>query len=179
MPIEYIQIGRRSVELEKFKKAVELGVSIRDVCDNLGFNSTVSSTLKNIKTKIDELGLDTSHFKPGYTISEKVESRTKEKHFELNDNNKIYYEAFKNHISEGSWRTYKATVGNFLVSIGDKDFANVSVDEILKFVGERKSSLNHLRSMMFFIAYNDINSAKEKVSKDILLWLVSGIYGDI
>lgn len=141
----------------------------------LGFNKSVGSTQKAIQEQINNLKLDTTHFKPCMYSKEYLAEKaiTSVKTFTLSKDNQQYYDSFKQTITAKSWITYKASVGNFLEFLKDKDFATISDTEIMNYVGERYNAKSHIRSMMMYIVSNDINNAKQKVSKDMLIWLIS------
>jgi len=166
-----IAIGSRSVPENQFVTAVKNSRSVRQVCDNIGFNSNVSTTLNYIKEQIANLGLDTAHFKKEYTCDHEAISERRLKTFTLSKDNEIYFEAFKASVSDTSWFTYKATVGNFLEGL-NKDFATVTPEEILSFTENKPNRNAHIRSMMIYCVNNNINDAVEKVSKQTLIWLI-------
>lgn len=173
--MEQILIGRRTVDKDTFIAAVKQSNSVRATCELLGFNKTVGSTRNAIQEQIDNLKLDTTHFKPCMYSKEYLEkvAITSVKAFTLSKDNQQYYDSFKQTITPKSWLTYKASVGNFLEFLKDKDFATTSDIEIMNYVGERYNAKAHIRSMMIYVVSNNINNAKEKISKDMLIWLIS------
>lgn len=167
-------IGRRSVTLENFVNTVKSSKRYTEVCDKLGFNSTVSTTKQAIKEKIEELQLDITHFDYKYTKSEAHEESTKNrvKQFVLSFENQIYYDSFESNMKSASFPTYKATCGNFLEQLGNKDFAIIDITDITEYTAGKKNAEAHLRSLMIYIVKNKIGGAVEKVSKDMLIWLI-------
>jgi hypothetical protein len=173
--MEMVTLGRRQIAKDDFVKAIQSSDTIAKVCDNLGFNNTVGTTRQYIRKQIDVLGIDISHFKYQGSMNQDFAKAAEKniKHFNLSADNQQYYDAFEQTIVKSSWATYKATIGNFLEQLSSKDFATVTVNEIVRFVGNRTSADAHLRSLMIFIVSNDINNAKQKVNKDMLIWLIS------
>lgn len=100
------------------------------------------------------------------------------KEFQLSHQNRIYFETFKAHMAPRSWTTYKVDVGAFLEEIGTYDFAKVTPARMRRYAEERRSSRQcrqaviHLRSLMSFIVQNDVGGAREKVSKEMVIWLL-------
>lgn len=99
------------------------------------------------------------------------------KEFEISKGNRIYYDMFLDKFEPKSRVNYKVSVGGFLSELGTYDFARVSPARINKFTekqrpGAQKNATSHLRSMMMYIVKNDINGAVEKVSKEMLIWLI-------
>lgn len=100
------------------------------------------------------------------------------KEYKLSYQNTLYYEAFKAHIAPGSWPTYKVDIGAFLEEIGTYDFVKVTPARMRRYAEERRSSRQcrqaviHLRSLMSFIVQNDVGGAREKVSKEMVIWLL-------
>ena len=173
--MEQVLIGRRSVNYPVFVDAVKTSSSVTDVCDKLGFNNTVATTRKAIKEQIQSLHLDVSHFNKPLIDTSNFQKAAEEriKAFSLSSDNQKYFDAFQTSVSEGSWWTYKATIGNFLEQLADRDFATITEQDITNYADGRKNAESHLRSLMTYIVSNDINNAKQKVSKDMLIWLIS------
>lgn len=101
------------------------------------------------------------------------------KQFIISGGNLDYYNAFLDRFDEKSRRTYKVSVGQFLEDLGPYDFAKVSPEKIRSFAdgrsaGQRRNTMSHLRSMLSFIAQNNINGAAEKVKRETLIWLLDG-----
>lgn len=100
------------------------------------------------------------------------------KEYKLSYQNALYYEAFKAHIAPGSWPTYKVDVGAFLEEIGTYDFVMVTPARIQRYADERRpvrqreQAVIHLRSMMSFLVQNDVFEAREKVRKEMVIWLL-------
>lgn len=174
--MEQVQIGRRSVDKDAFITAVKESRSLMEVTRSLGFNDTVPTTRKMIKEQIEAMELNTEHFKAGNKFTEQELAKMAQKNikaFTLSNDNQMYYDAFKATIAQGSWGTYKASIGNFMEQLKDKDFATVTEDEVETFTGNRNNPNAHIRSFMMYIVANDINNAKQKVSKDMLIWLIT------
>ena len=174
--MEQVQIGRRSVDKDAFISAVKESRSLMEVTRSLGFNDTVPTTRKMIKEQIEAMKLNTEHFKAGNRFTEQELEKMAQKNikaFTLSKGNQTYYDAFKATIAQGSWGTYKASIGNFMEQLKDKDFATVTEEEIVAFTGNRDNPNAHIRSFMMYIVSNDINNAKQKVSKDMLIWLIT------
>jgi hypothetical protein len=174
---ELLSIGRRTVNKDNFINAVQNSKNLDGVCKALDFNATVGTTRKLIREHINALQLDTTHFDRKFNI-EHTEKYTAmiERHvksFNLNENNQKYYDAFEKSINPASWATYKATIGNFLESLKDIDFATIDVDMAEDYIQGKDNRAAHLRSLMVYIVANDINDAKAKVSKDVLIWCIS------
>ena len=172
MSNEMVKIGRRTVSVDVFESAVEKSKSSKEVCLNLGFNETVGTTKAAIMKAIDELGINIDHFRKLYNVSDKVMDSRKRKQFQLNADNKKYFAEFQKYIDDSSWGTYKATLGNFLESLEDKDFASASVDEIVNFAGDSKNKLSHFKSLIDFLVSKNLNNFNAKVDKSILIWRI-------
>ena len=100
------------------------------------------------------------------------------KEYKLSYQNTLYYEAFKAHIAPGSWPTYKVDVGAFLEEIGTYDFVKVTPARMWRYamerrpVRQRQQAVIHLRSLMSFVVQHDVNGARDKVGKDMVIWLL-------
>ncbi len=177
-------IGKRQVEFESFVNAVKESKRYTEVCDRLGFNSTVGTTKSAIKEKIAELGLDISHFEYKYNKSEKcIESaQSRVKTFDIDPINQEYYNSLEREFEakQTSFITYKPNVGAFLEFLGNKDFATVTVTDIENYVRDnkdgsestKKNCLAHIRSMMIHAVKNNVNNVVDKVNKEMLIWLI-------
>jgi hypothetical protein len=177
--METVKIGRTEVNKEKFIQAVASNNSFPKIMSELGFNPNVGSIKANIKNMIIELGLDHSHIMHfDYQVPEEVMQR-KIKTFNINLNNQIYYDEFLYSLPERSAANYKSSCGNFMEELGEQDFVKVDKQQILEFAGRKntESMVNnvtaHLRSMMIYCVSNNINGAVDKVSKEMLVWLIS------
>jgi hypothetical protein len=179
-----VTIGRREVSYEKFVNAIKNATTLINACELLGFNSTVSTTRQLISDKAIELNLDTSHFRK-YTKTEKVENSAKSriKTFNIDQVNQEYYDSFeekKNSEKANSFINYKPDVGAYLEFLGNRDFATLSVTKIENYVKEnkegseatKKNCMVHIRSMMIHAVKNNVNGAVDKVSKNMLIWLI-------
>jgi hypothetical protein len=173
-----VKIGRTEVDKDEFIKAVAEARTVVDVCKTFGLNSHVVSTKQNIKNRISELGLPTAHliyydWKPSEELLQ-----SKIKSFDLSDDNNIYFEKFLDSLPERNVATYKSSCGNFMEELNEQDFATVTQEQIEVFANTKKTDsmiknvTAHIRSMIIYIVRNNINGAKEKVSKDMLIWLI-------
>jgi hypothetical protein len=177
--METIKLGRREVNNDLFIQAVANNNKITDICVAIGFNPTVVTNRGNIENKILELGLNHSHIKffGRREKQEFVERRIKT--FSLSNDNQIYLDEFLSSLAEKSMATYKASCGNFLEEVGEQDFITVTKGRILEFAGRKNTEAMqrnveaHLRSMMIYCITNNINGAVDKVSKEMLIWLIS------
>lgn len=176
--MEVVKIGKREVDKEAFIHAVANNKSLTHIIDELGFKSNVTTTRWDVETRIKELGLDTSHLKKKKIVHEE-EAINRVKQFTLNKDNQQYYDSFLPSLAERSTATYKSSVGNFMESIGSQDLMTVTGSQILEFANTKESDAMkrnveaHLRSLMVYCITNDINNAVDKVSKEMLIWLIS------
>jgi predicted DNA binding CopG/RHH family protein len=177
--METVKIGRTEVNKDAFIKAVADARSLPDICKAFGLNYKVVSTKQNIRNLIHELGLPTEHLVYyGWKPSEEW-LQNKVKTFHISEDNQIYIDEFLCSLPERNVSTYKSSCGNFMEELGEQDFAEVTSKQILDFANTKKtqSMVNnvtaHLRSMMIYLVSNDVNKAKEKVSKDMLIWLIT------
>ncbi|MDF2950551.1 MAG: hypothetical protein K0S18_134 [Anaerocolumna sp.] len=176
--METVKIGRTEVNKEEFIKAVASNNSFPKIMSELGFNPNVGSVKLNIKDKIIELGLNHSHIMHfDYQTPDEVMQR-KIKTFNLNADNQIYYDEFLSSLPERSVANYKSSCGNFMEELSEQDFITINKEQILEFASRKKteSMVNnvtaHLRSMMIYLVSNDVNGAVDKVSKEMLVWLI-------
>jgi hypothetical protein len=177
--METIKIGRREVNKDQFINAVANSNSLTQIIESIGFNPIPTTTRMNVVNTIEQMQLNTSHIKclKRYANPEVVQKRIKT--FKLSKPNQMYLDRFISSLSEQSRASYKSSCGNFLQEIGTNDFARVSPDRIMKFVNKKNSQAQknntaaHIRSMMMYVVSNNINNAKETVSKDMLIWLIS------
>lgn len=181
--METIKVGRREFDHNTFIEAVQKSTTFSGLCESLGMNKTVQTTINVLKEKVAELNLDTSHYAHKYNISEKVlqSAQHNTKQFNLVGVNKTYYDLFEQSFSgkPASWAQYKVHSGDFLEKLGSKDFATIIVQNIENYVeavdASEKTKLNckaHLRSLMIFIIKENIEGAVDKVSKEMLVWLI-------
>lgn len=173
-----IKIGRREINRTEFIQAVQDSKTVIEVCKTIGLNETVYTTLHAIKDQIEALQLNTDHFSLPLNRerSDKFKAYADQriKSFKLNSNNQQYYDAFEKSINPTSWATYKASIGNFLESLGDIDFAKMmSTKKIDDYTAGRTNAESHIRSLLIYIISNDINGAKAKVYKDLMIWCIS------
>lgn len=177
--METIKIGRREVNKDQFINAVAINNSLTDIIKAIGFNPIPTTTRNNVVAAIEQLHIPTTHIKclKRTVKPEVVQNRIKT--FKLSKTNQMYLDKFISSLSEQSKASYKSSCGNFLQEIGTNDFARVSPDRVMKFVNKKNSQAQknnvaaHIRSMMMYVVSNNINNAKEIVSKDMLIWLIS------
>jgi hypothetical protein len=177
--MEVVKIGRTEVDKDLFITSVANARTLPDICKSLGLNPSVVTTKQNIKNRIYELGLPTKHlvyfdFKPSEELMQK-----RVKTFKLSKSNADYMNRFLDSLPEQSRSTYKSSCGNFLEGLGTNDFTRVSPKRIMDFANQKKTEsmknnvMAHIRSMMIFCVNSNLNEAKEKVSKEMLIWLIS------
>jgi hypothetical protein len=177
--MEIIKIGKREVSKDQFIQAVVNAKSVADISIGIGFNPIPSTTKENVKAMVSQLGLNTSHIKCYNRIARPEVTQARVKQFNLSKDNEQYLTAFLPTIAERSAASYKSSCGNFMESIGSQDFITVTKEQIMKYTStkETESMVNnttaHLRSLMIFSINNDVNGAVEKVSKQMLIWLIS------
>ena len=176
--MEVVKIGKREVDKEVFIQAVANNKSLTHVIEALGFNPLPTSTRWNVTAKIGELGINTDHLKKKKIVhEEEIQARVKQ--FNLSKDNQVYYDEFLSSLAERSMATYKSSIGNFMESIDTQDFITARKEQILEFADTKNTEAMkrnveaHLRSLMIYSVNNDINNAVEKVSKEILIWLIS------
>lgn len=175
--METVKIGKKEFTNEVFIDAVSKGNTLPEICRLLGLNDTVVSHKDNVRKAIQSLELPTLHIKR-YESNPEV-SLNKIKSFTLSETNQNYYNTFLSTITESSQPNYKSSCGNFLELIKDQDFVTVTEQQIIDFANTKNSQAQinntkaHLRSMIIYLVSNDINNAKAKVSKDMLIWLIS------
>lgn len=177
-----VKIGRREFDYSTFETAVQNAKTYSEVADNLDLNKTVQTTINFIKEKVAELGLDTTHFTYKYVITDALLQAAKEnrKQFNISEVNKEYYSAFEQSFDKvTSWQQYKVSAGAFLESLGRKDFATITVRDLETYVDNKKVGENakknckaHIRSMMAYAVKNNVSGAFDKVSKEMLIYLI-------
>lgn len=166
-----IKIGKSHFSTEQFITAVKASSRFTEVADRLGLNKTVSSHISGIKTNVEQLHIDTSHFKYIYNMSEEAKARTTEqkiKQFNLTADNQKYFEAFETSIKPESWATYKASVGNFMEGL-NKDITEVTITEVEDFIQGKENRRAHIKSFLTYIIKNNINDCQEKMTNSALL----------
>lgn len=175
-----IKVGRREVDCEKFIEAVKTSRYYKDICGKLGFNDTVSTTRAAIKEAAKGINLDISHLTE-YTRTEKVINSVSNriKTFNIASVNQAYYNSIEEKFGD-RFVTYKPSIGAFLEFIGNRDFITVDVTEIENYVkakegsdATRQNCMAHLRSLMINTVKNNVSNAVDKVSKNMLIWLIS------
>ena len=181
--MEIVKIGRREIDKEVFIQAVANNKSLTHIIEAIGLNPIPTSTRWDVTAKIEELELNTTHLKAKNKVNvEAYQSRVKT--FKLSNSNQNYLDKFLGSLQERSQATYKATCGNFLQAIGTNDFIKISPKRIVEFASHkntesmRNNVTAHLRSMMIYCVNNDIKGsdnvgAVERVSKEMLIWLIS------
>jgi len=175
-----IKIGKSEFLTDRFIEIVKNSKVYSEVCETLGLNKTTQTTINNIKNAITNLNLNTSHFTYKYTVSDKVGGQNV-KEYSLSETNQKYYDAFQNNFDKLiSWQQYKVHCGVFLESLKDKDFATITIEDLENYVnsltGSQQTINNskaHIRSMMIYVVKNNIAEAFEKVSKEMLLYLIT------
>lgn len=175
--MEVVKIGKREVEKEVFIQAVANSDSLTHILEAIGFNPIPTSNRHNVENLIAELNLPTEHLKAKKVIkSEVYEANVKQ--FNLNEDNKQYLDQFLDSLTVTSRATYKASCGNFLEGLVEQDFMKINEEQIIAFADTKNSEAQkanvtaHIKSMMVFCVNNDINGAVEKVSKQMLVWLI-------
>jgi hypothetical protein len=168
-----IKIGKNHYTTEQFITAVKTSGRFTEVADRLGLNKQVSSHISGIKTYVEQLHIDTSHFKYIYNMSEEAKVRTTEskiKQFHLTAENQKYFEAYEESFGDNksSWATYKASVGNFMEQI-NKDITQATITEAEDFIQGKDNRRAHIKSFLTYIIKNNINDCQDKMTKDALL----------
>jgi len=177
--MEMIKIGRREVSKDLFIKSVANARTLANISEGIGFNPIPTTTKENVKAMVSELGLDVSHIKCYNRTARPEVAQARVKTFKLSKSNQLYLDKFLFSLNEQSKATYKASCGNFLQAIGTNDFIKVSPERVMKFANTkntesmRNNVTAHIRSMMIYCVSKNIEGAKEIVSKDMLIWLIS------
>lgn len=174
-----IKIGRREISRDLFAQAVATNNNLTNIIKAIGLNPIPATTRANVINAINSLGLKTQHIKhlTRSLSQDTIEKRIKT--YNLSEINQQYFDAFLPSIAEQSRPNYKCSCGNFLESIGQIDFATVTPGMIIAFANKKKTqnmqrnTIAYIRSMMVYVVANNICNAKDKVSKDMLLWLIS------
>jgi hypothetical protein len=152
-----------------------------DVCETLGMNKTVQTTLNALMEVIADMELDISHFTYKYNKTEKFFNSISKKDYNLSANNQIYMESFEHNadIKETSRNSYRSGIGMFLKHLRSVDCATIPVSIILEFLnnihGSEATKMNthaHIIALMRYIVKNNINGAFDKVSKEVLIYLI-------
>jgi hypothetical protein len=177
--METVIIGKRRVDKELFIQSVKAAHKLTDVMEGIGFNPTPSTTRTAVAKAIEDLGLEHSHIRK-YGFSQSPEfTQNRIKTFKLSKSNQLYLDKFLLSLNEKSRATYKASCGNFLEALGTNDFTRVSPKRVIDYANQKNTesmknnTMAHLRSMMIFCVNSNLNEAKEKVSKEMLVWLIS------
>jgi hypothetical protein len=166
-----IKIGKSHYTTDQFITAVKASSRFTEVADRLGLNKQVSSHISGIKTYVEQLHIDTFHFKYIYNMSEEAKARTNEqktKYFNLTADNQIYYNEFEKSIKPESWATYKASIGNFMEQI-NKDITEVTITEAEDFIQGKDNRKAHIKSFLTYIIKNNINDCQNKMTNNALL----------
>jgi hypothetical protein len=174
-----IKIGRREVNKDQFINAVSNSNSLTEIIKSIGFNPIPTSTRHNVINVIEQMQLNTSHIKClKRTVNPEV-AQNRIKTFKLSRPNQMYLDKFISSLADQSKATYKSSCGNFLQELGTNDFTRVSPDRVMRYVNKknteamRNNVAAHIRSMMMYCVTNNINGAKETVSRDMFVWLIS------
>lgn len=152
--------------IDVFKSAVADSKSMNNLLEILKLTKSQSNKDK-IDAGITLLGLNTSHWI--YTLTEqgkKGRANTRRTELKTSSVNEKYSQEFEKFFGE-NWDKYKSAIWDILETIGEKDFATVSVNEIQDFLdkGENRTNrCNFIRSLMRFIIEYNISNAKEKVA---------------
>jgi hypothetical protein len=166
-----IKIGKNHYTTEQFITAIKASGRYTEVADRLGLNKAVTSHMNGIKNTVEQLHIDTSHFKYIYNMSEEAKARTNEqktKTFNLTADNQIYYNEFEKSIKPESWATYKASIGNLMEKI-NKDITKVTITEAEDFIQGKENRRAHIKSFLTYIIKNNVNDCQNKMTKDALL----------
>lgn len=180
---QIIKVGRREFDYNTFTNTVKQVKTYSELCESLGMNKTVQTTINTLKDKVIELNLNTDHFTFKYTKTDKVlqAAQHNTKQFNMVGINQMYYKEFEKSFAgkNASWQQYKVHCGDFLEKLGDKDFATITVQDIENYVdawnASEKTKANckaHIRSMLIYIIKNNIENAIDKVSKEMLVYLI-------
>lgn len=174
-----VKVGRRIFEYNTFAEAVKDSKTYSELCEKLGMNKTVQTTITALKEAVSAGNFDISHFTYKYTINpERVSTAIKEYH--LCEINQRYYDSYKDSFDKvTSFQQYKVTIGDFLEKLDSKDFATITATDIETYVdgkhGSEQTKRNakcHIRAMMIYLVKNDIENAFAKVSKEVLVYLI-------
>jgi hypothetical protein len=100
--------------------------------------------------------------------------------FEIqNPTNKLFYSEFeKNFNNPTSWLQYKVDAGAFLENLKQKLLTSIEPAEIESYIENSdnentiRNKRSHIRSLLIFTVKNNINGAKSKVSRDMLIYLI-------
>ena len=103
------------------------------------------------------------------------------KTFEINTNNLVFFNEFKNRFSESpmSWLQYKVDCGAFLQSLNQKLLTSIEVSDIENYVNShadndktKNNKRAHIRSLLIFCVKNDVRGAKSKLNREVLVYLI-------
>ncbi len=105
---------------------------------------------------------------------------TARKSYGLNPVNENFYNVFKASFNyQSSWLQYKVDCGPFLESLKSKSLTSISPVDVENYVmahADNEHTQNnkraHIRSMIKFMINNNVNDAKNKVSRDLLIYLI-------
>jgi len=93
------------------------------------------------------------------------------KEYLMNFYNRNYYEKFINSLSSGSKSAYRGVLGRFLEELGEQDVVMITPADVLKYTSS-KTERAYIRSLLIYIAKNNINDGLNKISKQLLVWLI-------
>jgi hypothetical protein len=174
---EIIKIGKTTFLKEKFVSIVSSAKSFPDIAEKLGLNKTVTTHLNNIKIVCEQEGINTSHLK----IWKSENYCTPMKQYSLCEDNQAYFDAFETNeaVKESSKSAYRSGIGMFLESLKRTDCADITVDVVENYIinkeGSEATKINaqaHVMALLRYIIKNDVNGAKERVSRDLLVYLI-------
>jgi hypothetical protein len=174
-----VKVGKRIFDYNTFAEAVKDSKTYSELCEKLGMNKTVQTTITALKEAITAHEIDIKHFTYKYTIGpERVSTSIKE--YQLAPINQIYYDNYKDSFDKvTSFQQYKVTIGDFLEKLDNKDFATITAADIETYVdskhGSEQTKRNakcHIRAMMIYLVKNDIANAFTKASKEVLVYLI-------
>lgn len=131
---------------------------------NQNYNSTLTEKAKS---------------KGKYTKSAKVEAANelKKKQFNLSEINQRYYNSFESKFDgkPTSFAQYKVDIGSFMETY--EDVAEITITDIENYINgwegkTRDNKKAHIRSLLQWIVKNNVGGAGNKVSREILIYLI-------
>lgn len=179
---EIVLFGRREVLKSNFIKAVAESNSTTNVCKYLGFNPKPQTTRDRVEALIKELNLDISHFRYRYNKGDAFIASVEQKikNYEgISSNNRIYFDSFLDSVAPNSRSNYKCLIGNFLETIGDQDFCCIEYQQIVDYaqdkasIATQRNAVSYNRAALIYCISNNVNDAVSKVSKELLINLIS------
>jgi hypothetical protein len=176
-----IRIGKTNIPQEQFITAVKTSNRYTEVADKLGLNKQMSPHMQGIKNYVEQLHIDTSHFKYVYNKSENYMQSKQEhsKQYDITDNNRQYMEVFKESFDKPAcYINYKCTIANFMEFI-KKDITETSLKDVEAFLSDtenentRNNKTAHIKAILTYIVKNNVNNCCETISKDALIAIIS------